>query len=121
MRTSPERLSLPWTIHGPVLIRDDQANEWWKIRVRELPGFLVAGNSRDEAIREYRSALVAFLESYTENGEEPPSLTEPATPSWQILLDPRAPRMATPTPPLNLAGAMLTMGSPLGAKVELAP
>jgi predicted RNase H-like HicB family nuclease len=55
-----------------VLERDEHGNEWWEIRIEELPDFFVAARTRDEAIAEAAPALAAFLESYLGRGELPP-------------------------------------------------
>jgi len=42
------------------------------MRVRELPDFLLAASSEAEALYDFRSALLAFLESFKSEGELPP-------------------------------------------------
>jgi hypothetical protein len=72
-------LMLPWSIRGPVRVTDDQKNEHFEMRVGELPDFLVAGSSASGALFEFKPALLAFLESYTSEGEVPPlPLSQPA-------------------------------------------
>jgi len=44
----------------------------WEIRVEELPEFFVAGETRDEVLREYLPALEAYLDSFIEAKELPP-------------------------------------------------
>lgn len=70
--TLQKLIKLPWRIRGPKLQRDEHGNQWWEIRVDELPEFMVAAETADEAIRDYLPALKAFLASYTERGETPP-------------------------------------------------
>lgn len=65
-------LMLPWTIRGPARVTDEHGNTHYEMRVRELPDFLVAASSEAEALHDFRSALLIFLESYTNEGEVPP-------------------------------------------------
>jgi predicted RNase H-like HicB family nuclease len=65
-------VGLPWQWVGPVHESDSSGNEWWEIRVRELPDFFVAAPTRKAAIAEVGTALEAFLESYAAHGELPP-------------------------------------------------
>ena len=65
-------LMLPWTIRGPAQVTDKHGNTHFEMRVEELPDFLVAASSESEALYEFRSALLAFLESYTNESEVPP-------------------------------------------------
>jgi len=91
MKTLKELVALPWSIRGPTPKQDEFGNGWWEIRVQELPDFFVAGESQDEAIAEYGPALVAFLRSYTEAGEQPGTLPDPAEPAWQVIVPRKAP------------------------------
>lgn len=69
----------------------------------ELPQFFVAAPTKDEVIAEYGEALTAFLESYTEHGEEPPALPDPPTPAWRIS----APSLRlAERPPRRVAGSL---------------
>mgnify|MGYP000890638062 FL=1 len=72
-------INRPWTVRGPKLIRDEHGNEHWEIRVDELPAFMLACESRDEALNEYLPALKAYLEAMTEDGKVP---AEPDDPTW---------------------------------------
>jgi predicted RNase H-like HicB family nuclease len=65
-------LMYPWSIRGPFEGVDEHGNQHYEIRIRELPDFLVAGTSVSEALYELKPALLAFLESYTADGEVPP-------------------------------------------------
>ena len=65
-------LILPWTISGPARVTDKHGNTHFEMRVRELPDFLVVATSESEALYEFRSALLAFLDSYASEGEVPP-------------------------------------------------
>jgi hypothetical protein len=42
------------------------------MRIAQLPDFLVAAPSESEVLYEFKPALLAFLESYTSEGEVPP-------------------------------------------------
>lgn len=61
-----------WTVRGPVRVLGPDGGEHWELRVDELPDFLVAAATREEALNEYLPALQAFLESYLDAGEQPP-------------------------------------------------
>lgn len=74
---------LPWGIRGPTFCRDEHGNEWWEMRVEELPGFLVANETREGVMNDYTDALESFLASYTEHGELPPV---PTSVLWDWLL-----------------------------------
>jgi len=63
---------LPWSIRGPAQVTDEHGNTHYEMRVEELPDFLLAASSEDEALHEFGTALLAFLESYTNEGEVPP-------------------------------------------------
>src|SRR5437016_4619629 len=41
---------LPWGWAGPSEERDEHGNTWWELRIRELPDFLVAAESRDQVV-----------------------------------------------------------------------
>lgn len=63
-------LTLPWTIE-----REDDAYEGVpsvELRVAELPGFVVCGETAEEAEEGFWPALGAFLSSYLDEGEVPP-------------------------------------------------
>jgi predicted RNase H-like HicB family nuclease len=63
---------LPWSIRGPVEIVDGEGNRHYEIRVSELPDFFVAGRTESEVLYAFKKALLAFLESYINEGEVPP-------------------------------------------------
>lgn len=67
--TMAEYLRMPWTIERSV---HDDDGEYIALRVRELPGFVVAGQTDAEVEQMFWDALPAFLESYLEDGEAPP-------------------------------------------------
>lgn len=70
--TPGQMVSLPWRWRGPTSERDHQGNEWWELRIEELPEFFVASPSREGAIAEAGAALEAFLGSYDSRSELPP-------------------------------------------------
>jgi predicted RNase H-like HicB family nuclease len=70
--TATEYLMLPWSIRGPLQVTDEHGNRHFEMRVGELPDFFVAGESENEVLYEFKKALLAFLESYVSEGEEPP-------------------------------------------------
>lgn len=74
--TAAQLYRLPWTIQGPTHRTDEHGNQWWEIRVAELPEFFVAGETRDEAMTDYPDALTAFLGSYEAEGRLPPIPTD---------------------------------------------
>jgi predicted RNase H-like HicB family nuclease len=63
-------LSLPWTVLASQETYDEET--FTELTVEELPGFLVAGESDEEAEEAFWPALRLFLESYIEDGELPP-------------------------------------------------
>ncbi len=65
-------LMRPWPIRGPSRVTDEHGSTHYEMRVRELPDFFVAASSEAEALYEFGNALLAFLESYTSEGEVPP-------------------------------------------------
>jgi len=68
---APDHLVLPWSIRGPARVTDEHGDTHYEMRVRELPDFLLAASSEAETLNEFRSALLAFLESHTNEGEVP--------------------------------------------------
>lgn len=62
-------LSLPWTIRRSV--RNDDGR-YFVLTVDELEGFVVTGRTYDELNENFWPALSAFIQSYLEDGEEPP-------------------------------------------------
>ena len=71
-------LSLPWTIRGPSMVTDEHENTRFEMRVGELPDFLVAASSESEVLCEFKRSLLAFLESYTSQGEVLPLVPSPS-------------------------------------------
>jgi predicted RNase H-like HicB family nuclease len=63
-------LRLPWTVE-----RSDHDDDggYIALHISELPGFVVAARTPEDADALFGDALSAFLSSYLENGEEPPS------------------------------------------------
>lgn len=79
-------MNLPWSWVGPREVSED-GQKYWMVEIRELPGFLVAAESRQTVLAEVRAALRAFLESYLEHGEEPPRPAfDPGIEVWQYML-----------------------------------
>lgn len=70
--TSGQMVGLPWRWVGPTHERDEAGNEWWELRIEELPDFFVAAETHEGVIAEASAALTAFLESYVGAGETPP-------------------------------------------------
>lgn len=79
MKRIEDYLNLSWTTLDSV--RDDDG-QYFVRRVEELPGFVVAARSESELEREYRAALRTFIESYLEDGEEPPLPSKTASLTW---------------------------------------
>lgn len=79
MKDIEHYLDLAWTTRDSV--RDDDGRYFVR-RVEELPGFVVAARSKHELEREYPVALRAFIESYLEDGQEPPLPSETASLTW---------------------------------------
>ena len=70
--TAGQMVTLPWQWQGPTHQLDEHENEWWELRIAELPEFFVAASTHEEVIAEASVALQAFLESYLSRGESPP-------------------------------------------------
>lgn len=70
---------LPWTIK-PSVRTDD--GTYHVLNIEELPGFIVTGETREEAETEFWLALEDFISSYLDDGEQPPV---PA--GWQDPVD----------------------------------
>jgi hypothetical protein len=62
-------LSLPWTIERSEH-HDD--GDYVALRVKELPGFLIASADEGELNAIFWVELEAFLRTYMDDGEEPP-------------------------------------------------
>jgi len=69
--TVEELLAYPWTWQGPFRVVDG-GQQHWEMRVAELPGFFVAGETGDDVRREAIEALRAYLESFLESGDQLP-------------------------------------------------
>ena len=67
-----ELINQPWSWVGPTRISDPESGDYFELRIRELPAFLVAGKTRDETLGEAMDALEALLENYLERKEAPP-------------------------------------------------
>ena len=65
-------VGLPWSWVGPTEEKDEHGNVWHELRVEELPDFFVAADSAKAVIAQAGAALEAFLESYLEQGQQPP-------------------------------------------------
>lgn len=63
-------LSLPWTVERTD--EHDSEGAYPVLAVAELPGFLVAARTEDELDEMFWPALEAFLQSYLQDGVEPP-------------------------------------------------
>lgn len=72
--TAAQMVAFPWAWQGPGRTpqRDAHGNEWFEIRIVELPDFYVAAPTADQVIAEAGPALEAFLDSYLQEGEQPP-------------------------------------------------
>lgn len=81
--TLEQLLRLPWTYQGPRQTGEGE-DSCWELRIAELPGFLVAGFTRDEVLVELFPALRTFLESYLEHNEVPPLPADPDL--WRMVL-----------------------------------
>lgn len=60
-----------WTWVGPT-VREDEGRRSFEMRIRELPDFFVAAETREGVLQEKEEALRAFLLSYLDRGELPP-------------------------------------------------
>ncbi len=87
-----------WTIRGP--FEDPEGTGAYIIEIDELPGFVVAGETKNAAIGEFLPALATHLQSYFEAGQLIP--TPHGSSGWNPR-EPEVPRLtlgATMTPPL---------------------
>lgn len=83
MNLSPRDLvQLPWAWVGPVQSQDEHGNRWWQLTIRDLPDFLVAGETRDEVMADAPEALESFIASFEGTPEWPPL---PATLAAEFL------------------------------------
>jgi len=62
-------LAQPWTVRVDERFDDDH---YFAATIDELPGFVATGNTTAELDASFWEALAAFLESYIEDGEDPP-------------------------------------------------
>jgi len=91
-----EYLMYPWSIRGPFSVTDEHGNAHYEMRIAELPDFLVAGLSESEVLYEFKPALLAFLQSYTSEGQAPP-LPNGAPASFVALtIRPPLPKLVLP-------------------------
>ena len=67
--TLNEYLMLPWTV-----LREEHNDDgsYVALRIKELPGFVVAAETEEELDEMFWGALSAFLNSYIEDGISPP-------------------------------------------------
>ena len=65
-------VGLSWTWRGPEARSEGFGNEWFELRIAELPAFFVAAPTKEEARGEAAAALEAFLASYEASGETAP-------------------------------------------------
>lgn len=77
----------PWTIRGPVLDPDGSAA--FVIEIEELPGFIVAAETKDEAIHQFTPALRTHLQAYLDAHREIPKPDGPS--AWAPGLNKIAP------------------------------
>ena len=62
-------ISLPWTVRRA---EHDDDGRYIALTVDELPGFVAAGRTEEEAEAAFWDAFPAFLRSYLDAGEQPP-------------------------------------------------
>lgn len=88
-----EYLRLPWTVERS---DHDDDGTYVALHVTELPGFVVAARTDEEVDALFWDALSAFLSSYIESGDDPPTPSSmlPDPPQLELIPD-RAP----PLPP----------------------
>lgn len=100
-----ELTRLGWTWQGPVEVQDPVTGPHFEIRIRELPEYFAAGATREEAMVAAVPALRAFLQSYLDNGEQPPMPAD-ARPAWVVRKMTMPPQRTIPT--IKQSGATLT-------------
>jgi predicted RNase H-like HicB family nuclease len=103
--TIAKYLRMPWTIERSV---HDDDGDYLALHVRELPGFVVAARDEDELERLFWEALPAFLESYLEDGEEPPLPEALLSPSPRVDLGSAGYRLMDPEQTTRLVGSVPT-------------
>lgn len=62
-------VALPWTVRRAEC---DDDGDYIALTIDELPGFVAAGRTSEEAEAAFWDALRAFLASYLDAGEQPP-------------------------------------------------
>ena len=79
-------LKLPWTVERS---DHDDDGEYLSLEIRELPGFIVAARTAEEADGLFWGALEEFLRSYTDAGETPPvpEALLPKRPQLELIPD----------------------------------
>lgn len=77
MRDLEFYLAQPWGVRVFTEDYPDGVREW-VLEIDELPGFALAGDSQAELFLKYRPSLEFFLQSYLDDGEEPPLPVPPA-------------------------------------------
>jgi predicted RNase H-like HicB family nuclease len=70
MRTVEEYVGLPWSVHGRGVREAPDADSYYVITIRELPGFSVVGHTRREALAELEVALGTYLSGVLAEGFE---------------------------------------------------
>jgi predicted RNase H-like HicB family nuclease len=70
--TAAQMALLRWTFDGPHFRQPRLDETYFELRVKELPDFVVLGESVEEVLAEVTPALEAFLQSYLDAGEQPP-------------------------------------------------
>lgn len=97
-----EMLTLPWTWHGPERVVDADGARW-ELTIVELRDFYLVGKDKNDLLRQAFPALVAYLKSYSDRGQNPP--VPKRLRSWQVTPPQRgkSPRVAEPAPELQPA------------------
>lgn len=89
MKITPRMLvGLPWTWEGPHR-REENGAIWWELRIKELPGFFVAGDTKEVAIGESSDALEAWLQSMVDEPNWPPLPARIQIENVQLLVEPQ--------------------------------
>jgi hypothetical protein len=101
--TLKEMLSLPWTWQGPNHVVDGDG-ERWELTIAELQDFFLVGETSDELLNEAWPALVAYLRSYSDRGEDPPMPSDRLR-TWHVTVTQRGkqPLVAETAPELQVA------------------
>lgn len=77
-----ELLVLPWTWQGPKRVADEDGVRW-ELTIAELRDYFLVGDSPEAVLTEAWPALVAYLYSYTDRGEQPPVPQRAHT--WRVV------------------------------------